>query len=68
MNRKMGRNEKCHCGSQEKYKKCCMRSDEKEKNISVFSEFSEVKDPRDNRGKRYKLIDLRTFIISCNWE
>lgn len=62
MNSKIGHNEKCHCGSNQKYKKCCRILDEKEKSISVFSEFSEIKDPRDNRGKRYKLIDL--FIMT----
>jgi predicted transposase YbfD/YdcC len=60
---KTGRNNKCKCGSNVKYKTCCLRSDEKEKQISVFSEFSAVPDPRDTRGKRYKLIDLLIMVI-----
>lgn len=28
--RKLGRNDKCHCGSEMKYKKCCMNKDMKE--------------------------------------
>jgi hypothetical protein len=40
-----------------------MRNDEKKENISVFTEFSSVPDPRDNRGKRYELIDLLVMVI-----
>jgi hypothetical protein len=29
MNNDLGRNDKCHCGSGEKYKSCCLREDEK---------------------------------------
>lgn len=25
--KKIGRNERCHCGSGKKYKRCCMRDD-----------------------------------------
>ena len=60
---KVSRNEGCKCGSGKKYKLCCLHSDEKNKNISVFSEFLSVPDPRDNRGKRYKLIDLLVMVI-----
>jgi len=60
---KISRNEGCKCGSGKKYKSCCLRSDEKSKSISVFSEFLSVSDPRDNRGKRYKLIDLLVIVI-----
>jgi predicted transposase YbfD/YdcC len=60
---KVSRNERCKCGSDKKYKHCCFRNDEKNKNISVFSEFSSVPDPRDIRGKRYKLIDLLVMVI-----
>ena len=60
---KISRNESCKCGSDKKYKQCCLRNDEKSKNISVFSEFSFVPDPRDNRGKRYKLIDILVMVI-----
>jgi len=60
---KVSRNEGCKCGSGKKYKMCCLRNDEKSKGISVFSEFSSVPDPRDNRGKRYKLIDLLVMVI-----
>ena len=60
---KISRNESCKCGSDKKYKHCCLGNDEKSKNISVFSEFSSVPDPRDNRGKRYKLIDILVMVI-----
>ena len=60
---KIPRNENCKCGSAKKYKHCCLSNDEKSKNISVFSEFSSVPDPRDNRGKRYKLIDILVMVI-----
>ena len=60
---KTARNEKCKCGNDKKYKLCCMRKDEKSKSISVFSEFSSVPDPRDIRGKRFKLIDLLVMVI-----
>ena len=60
---KASRNERCECGSGKKYKLCCMRNEEKSKNISVFSEFSSVPDPRDIRGKRFKLIDLLVMVI-----
>jgi predicted transposase YbfD/YdcC len=46
-----------------KNKLCCLRNDEKSKSISVFSEFSSVPDPRDNRGKRYTLIDILVMVI-----
>ena len=61
--RKISRNDRCVCGKEKKYKICCLRSDEKNKGISVFAEFSSVPDPRDNRGKRYKLIDLLVMVI-----
>ena len=60
---KKSRNKECKCGSGKKYKICCLRNDEKNNKISVFSEFSSVPDPRDNRGKRYKLIDLLVMVI-----
>ena len=60
---KVGRNSKCKCGSNMKYKTCCLRTDEKNDRISVFSEFSTITDPRKNRGKRYKLIDLFIMVI-----
>ena len=60
---KMSRNEACRCESGKKYKFCCIRADEKHKRISVYSEFSAVPDPRDNRGKRYNLIDLLVMVI-----
>lgn len=28
MNKKIGRNDICHCGSNKKYKKCCLERDE----------------------------------------
>jgi len=60
---KLSRNETCKCGSSKKYKLCCLQNDEKSKDISVFSEFTAVPDPRDNRGKRYELIDLLIMVI-----
>ena len=63
--KKTGRNDKCHCGSNKKYKKCCLHKDirkklelEKAEKISIFNVFSVIPDPRDNRGKKNKLIDL----------
>lgn len=32
---KLGRNEKCHCGSGIKYKKCCLSSDLLNSNIKI---------------------------------
>lgn len=67
---KIGRNEHCHCGSNMKYKRCCMEKDikkhqeiEKERRISLYDKFSILKDPRDNRGKRYLLMDLLIMVI-----
>jgi hypothetical protein len=60
---KIGRNEECGCGSGKKYKKCCIRKDEKAERISVFNKFTVIKDPRDNRGKRYLIIDLLIMVI-----
>ena len=61
------RNAICKCGSEKKYKKCCYVKDEYEKlkneRVRVFTEFMEIKDPRDNRGKRYALIDLFIMVI-----
>lgn len=62
-NKKRGRNEQCPCGEDKKYKKCCMRKDEKAERISVFNKFAVLEDPRDNRGKRYLLIDLLIMVI-----
>jgi len=61
--KKAERNEKCPCGSGGKYKKCCMREDEKAERISVFNKFCVIRDPRDNRGKRYLLMDLLIMVI-----
>ena len=64
---KIGRNEKCPCGSSKKYKKCCLNNDEKkqrkERRISLFDAFTMIKDPRDGRGKRFALIDLLIMVI-----
>ena len=61
--KKVGRNEVCPCISGEKYKKCCMRADEKAERISIFGKFCVIADPRDNRGKRYMLSDLLIMTI-----
>jgi len=61
--KKAGRNEQCPCESGRKYKKCCMRKDEKAERISVFNRFCVIRDPRDNRGKRYLLMDLLIMTI-----
>jgi len=58
-----GRNVACYCGSMKKYKKCCYRKDEKQKDMIVYSKFSVLSDPRDNRGKRYELMDLFVMTI-----
>jgi len=64
---KLGRNDQCSCGSETKYKMCCLVKDEsearKEKLISVFNQFSVITDPRDNRGKRYRVMDLFIMVI-----
>jgi len=63
---KIGRNDMCNCESQKKYKKCCLEKDElelrKKRRTAVFNRFSVIEDPRDNRGKRYLLMDL--FVMS----
>ena len=61
--KKVGRNEQCVCGEGKKYKKCCMRKDEKAARISIFDKFCVIKDPRDKRGKRYLLSDLLIMTI-----
>jgi predicted transposase YbfD/YdcC len=58
-----GRNERCSCGGAKKYKKCCLRKDVKADRIMVFDKFRNLSDPRDNRGKRYELIDLIIMVI-----
>lgn len=70
MMKNIGRNEKCSCGSEKKYKNCCLEADiknklnlEKAEKISVFSKFSVLKDPRDKRGKRYFLMDILIMVI-----
>ena len=40
-----------------------MREDEKAERISIYERFELIEDPRDNRGKRYKLIDLLIMVI-----
>ena len=67
---KKGRNDKCSCGSGKKYKYCCLEKEAKEKSeelkserLSMYEEFMEIEDPRDNRGKEYKLIDVMVLII-----
>jgi len=68
--KKIGRNDKCHCGSGKKYKYCCLHRDvrkelelAKAEKISIFNVFSVIPDPRDNRGKKYKLMDLLIMVI-----
>jgi len=60
---KQRRNAQCGCGEGKKYKKCCLRIDEKSERIAVFNKFSVISDPRDNRGKRYLIIDLLIMVI-----
>jgi hypothetical protein len=60
---KPGRNAKCRCETGAKYKKCCLKQDEKAERLSVFNKFCVIKDPRDNRGKRYLLMDLLIMTI-----
>ena len=59
----MGRNEKCRCGSEKKYKNCCMQEDQKKERINIYNNFSVIKDPRDNRGKKYPIMDLLIMVI-----
>ena len=59
----MGRNEKCRCGSEKKYKNCCMQEDQKTERINIYNNFSVIKDPRDNRGKKYPIMDLLIMVI-----
>jgi len=68
--KKTGRNEKCSCESGQKYKYCCMEDDirrrkelEKEERVSVYNRFSVIRDPRDNRGKKYLIMDLLIMVI-----
>ena len=60
---KCGRNAKCKCGSEKKYKKCCIYKDRKTERISVYNRFMVIRDPRDNRGKRYYLMDIVIMVI-----
>jgi hypothetical protein len=60
---KQERNAKCSCGGGGKYKKCCMRLDEKAERISMFDRFAVMEDPRDKRGKRYGLIELLVMVV-----
>jgi len=64
---KLGRNDLCNCGSEKKYKICCLEKDElesrKKRAVTVFNRFSVIEDPRDNRGKRYMIMDLYIMVI-----
>jgi predicted transposase YbfD/YdcC len=60
---KQERNAACECGSEKKYKKCCMAKDEKAERISMFDKFTVIRDPRDARGRRYGLIELLIMVI-----
>jgi len=60
---KIGRNSPCNCGKRKKYKNCCLRKDEKAERVAIFDKFAVISDPRDNRGKRYLLLDLLIMVI-----
>ena len=60
---KQGRNSNCSCGSEKKYKNCCCSEDKKRERINLFNTFEILIDPRDNRGKRFILIDLLIMVI-----
>ena len=60
---KTGRNENCHCGSGKKYKRCCYNEDQKKERINLFNTFSVLSDPRDDRGKKYELMDLLIMVL-----
>ena len=55
MKEKVGRNDSCPCGSNKKYKHCCI--DNKFK-ASIYQHFEVLEDPRDIRGKRHELINI----------
>lgn len=38
--RELGRNDPCHCGSGRKYKKCCLRADEKRRRAARMDQMS----------------------------
>ena len=40
-----------------------MSLDEKAERISIYNRFMVIRDPRDNRGKRYYLMDLLIMVI-----
>jgi len=65
--KKLGRNDLCKCGSKKKYKICCLEKDElesrKKRQVTVFNQFSVIEDPRDNRGKRYMIMDLFIMVV-----
>ena len=64
---KVGRNDLCHCGSYIKYKKCCLIKDEAERRksqqVTVFNSFAIIEDPRDNRGKKYEIMDIFIMVV-----
>lgn len=39
---KIGRNQICYCGSQKKYKNCCLKKDDKPKGIDIINELSSL--------------------------
>ena len=79
MESKLGRNDKCHCGSNKKYKICCLMNDQdentiknEEKVIDILQntpneKLKQVMEPFHLKFPNYKLIDVSLHINEDNY-
>ena len=63
MQKKVGRNDPCPCGSGKKYKKCCLNKSESNKEIQGVVNQKAVKEPVDSLREKIRIfMEKENFI------
>ena len=78
MSKKLGRNDKCHCKSNKKYKLCCQKKDEATKNEPTDKlnnghpisspEMQDCYDCFIELYKYYKIMDITNYLTTDTYE
>ena len=55
-NTQLGRNDKCHCGSGKKYKKCCMNTDYQNNNQSTTNQMTNTTTMNSERWEKLENV------------
>ena len=63
-NKQLGRNDKCHCGSGKKYKKCCMNTEHQNNNQSTTNQMTNTTTMNSDRLKELQDVEVYSTQIT----